>query len=103
MRKTPADARAIDLKKAADSKDYADEIKETVESCGMQITELSTHLQGQLVAVHPAYDEAFDAFAPPAVKGRPKERQSWAADQLVKAAHASRRLGSWHRRLKDTN
>jgi hypothetical protein len=24
---------------------------------GLEITELSTHLQGQLVAVHPAYDD----------------------------------------------
>ena len=62
-------------------------------SHGLVITELSTHLQGQLVAVHPAYNEAFDAFAPPAVRSRPKERQIWAADQMMKAAQASRRLG----------
>ena len=60
---------------------------------GLAITELSTHLQGQLVAVHPAYNEAFDAFAPAAVRGKPKERQSWAVDQMMKTAQASRRLG----------
>ena len=60
---------------------------------GLVITELSTHLQGQLVAVHPAYDEAFDAFAPAAVKGRPNERQAWAVNQVVKVAQTSRRLG----------
>ena len=50
------DSRIIDLQKAAESKTYADEIKGIVNSCGMEITELSTHLQGQLVAVNPAYD-----------------------------------------------
>jgi sugar phosphate isomerase/epimerase len=60
---------------------------------GLEITELSTHLQGQLVAVHPAYDEAFDAFAPPAVHGKPKERQKWAVEQVMAGAKASRNLG----------
>ena len=59
----------------------------------MAITELSTHLQGQLVAVHPAYDAAFDGFAPEAVRGKPAERQQWAVQQLLYAAKASRRLG----------
>jgi sugar phosphate isomerase/epimerase len=54
---------------------------------------LSTHLQGQLVAVHPAYDELFDGFAPPELRGKPKERQAWAVGQLKAAAVASRRLG----------
>ena len=51
------------------------------------ITELSTHLQGQLVAVHPAYDGPFDGFAAPAVRGNPKARQEWAVDQVKKALH----------------
>ena len=42
-----------------------------------------THLQGQLVAVHPAYDEAFDAFAPAAVRGNPEARQRWAVQQMM--------------------
>ena len=58
------DPRCIDLQKAADSKDYCDEWKGSLESAGVQVTELSTHLQGQLVAVHPAYNELFDGFAP---------------------------------------
>lgn len=87
------DSRFIDLKKAAESKDYADELKGTVEEAGMQITELSTHLQGQLVAVHPAYDLLFDAFAPDELKGRPKERTAWAIQQLKYAAKASKNLG----------
>ena len=87
------DKRCIDLKQAAESKDYCDDWKGTVESTGLQVTELSTHLQGQLVAVHPAYDELFDGFAPRAMRGNPKERQAWAVDQLKYAARASKNLG----------
>ena len=68
------DARCIDLKKAAESKTYCDELKGLIKECGLEITELSTHLQGQLVAVHPAYDTLFDAFAPDAVKGNGQTR-----------------------------
>lgn len=87
------DPRAIDLAKCAESKDYADEYKGKLKANGVEITELSTHLQGQLVAVHPAYDTMFDAFAPPEVHGNPKARQEWAVDQLKLAARASRNLG----------
>ncbi|MFW2541479.1 sugar phosphate isomerase/epimerase family protein [Primorskyibacter sp. 2E107] len=88
-----ADARLFDLEKAATSEAYCDEIKGICADAGVQITELSTHLQGQLVAVNPAYDRAFDAFAPAHVHGNPKARQAWAVDQVKKAAVASRRLG----------
>lgn len=87
------DARCIDLKKAAESKTYADELKGLVNDCGLQITELSTHLQGQLVAVHPAYDEQFDGFAPKEVHGNSKARTEWAVQQLNYAAKASKNLG----------
>ena len=87
------DKRCIDLKLAAESKDYCEEWKGTIESCGLQVTELSTHLQGQLVAVHPAYNELFDGFAPRAVRGNPKERKAWAIEQLKNAAKASKNLG----------
>ncbi len=87
------DSRLFDLKKAATSKAYCDEIAGIAQANGVAITELSTHLQGQLVAVHPAYDEAFDAFAPDKVKGDPKARQKWAVEQLMLAAKASRHLG----------
>ena len=83
----------FDLQKAAESKTYADEIKGLVNSYGMQITELSTHLQGQLVAVNPVYDQLFDAFAPAAVQNNPKVRQEWAVQQLKYAAKASQNLG----------
>src|SRR6516164_2923315 len=87
------DSRCIDLQKAAESKTYADEIKGVVEEAGLVITELSTHLQGQLVAVHPAYDTLFDGFAPSAVHGNAKARTDWAVQQLTYAARASQNLG----------
>jgi sugar phosphate isomerase/epimerase len=87
------DSRLIDLKKAAESKTYADELRGTVNAAGLEITELSTHLQGQLVAVHPAFDAQFDGFAPASVHNNPKARQEWAVQQLMYAAKASQNLG----------
>jgi sugar phosphate isomerase/epimerase len=87
------DPRFIDLQKAAESKTYAEELKAEVNFWGLEITELSTHLQGQLVAVNPAYDTLFDAFAPEAYRNNPKSRQAWAVQQLKYAAKASQNLG----------
>ncbi|MCA3545149.1 MAG: sugar phosphate isomerase/epimerase, partial [Rhodobacter sp.] len=87
------DGRLFDLAKAATSKDYCDEVTGIAAANGIAVTELSTHLQGQLVAVHPAYDLAFDGFAAPAVRGNPKARQAWAVDQVKLALSASRNLG----------
>jgi len=87
------DARFIDLQKAAESKTYADEIKGIVNAAGLEITELSTHLQGQLVAVNPAYDTLFDGFAPESYRNNPAARQQWAVQQVKYAAQASQNLG----------
>jgi sugar phosphate isomerase/epimerase len=87
------DARLFDLKLAAESRDYCSELQGICRDSGVAITELSTHLQGQLVAVHPAYDSAFDGFAAPEVRGNPKARTEWAINQLMLAAKASRNLG----------
>lgn len=87
------DARLFDLDTAAESQDYCDEVAGTCAAHGLAITELSTHLQGQLVAVHPAYDAQFDGFAAEHVRGNPAARQAWAVDQVKKAGTASRRLG----------
>ncbi|WP_434052901.1 MAG: sugar phosphate isomerase/epimerase family protein [Roseibium sp.] len=87
------DTRLIDLSKAASSKSYCEELAGTARENGVEITELSTHLQGQLVAVHPAYDAAFDGFAAPEVRGNPFARQAWAVDQVKLALAASRNLG----------
>ena len=86
------DARFINLKLAAESKTYADDLNGKVKNYGLQITELSTHLQGQLVAVNPAYNTLFDAFAPQQLHGNPSARKDWAIQQLKYAAQASRNL-----------
>lgn len=83
----------FDLDKAAESQTYCDEIAGVCADAGVAITELSTHLQGQLVAVNPVYDKMFDAFAPAHVHNNPMARTEWAVDQMVKTAKASRRLG----------
>ncbi len=83
----------FDLEKAAQSQDYCDEVTSIIAQAGLTISELSTHLQGQLVAVHPAYDEMFDNFAPEHLRGNPTGRTQWAHDQLMLAAKASRNLG----------
>ena len=87
------DGRLIDLDKASNSKSYCEDIKGTLSKHNLELTELSTHLQGQLVAVHPVYDIAFDGFAAEEVRGNPKARQEWAVDQMMKAAKASQNLG----------
>jgi sugar phosphate isomerase/epimerase len=89
----PTESGLIDLKQAAHSQTYCDELQGHVAEFGLQITELSTHLQGQLLAVHPAYDQLFDGFAPAALRGNPAARQAWAGEQLLLAAQASQRLG----------
>jgi sugar phosphate isomerase/epimerase len=87
------DSRCIDLQKAGESKTYCDELKGLINECGLEITELSTHLQGQLMAVHPAYDDLFDGFAPEALRKNPKARTEWAVKQLEYGAKASQHLG----------
>ena len=87
------DARLFDLALASESETYCDELKGMLADKGLAVTELSTHLQGQLVAVHPAYDSQFDGFAPAKVHNNPKERQKWAVSQMLAGAKASQNLG----------
>jgi len=87
------DPRCIDLKQASESKTYCDEYKGKLKDIGVEVTELSTHLQGQLVASHPVYDAMFDGFAAPEVRNNPKARQEWAVDQMMMTAKASQNLG----------
>ena len=87
------DRRLFDLARAAESDTYCDEVRGVLADAGLVLTELSTHLQGQLVAAHPAYDVVLDGFAPASVHGNPQARQVWAVEQLHLAARASRRLG----------
>ncbi len=87
------DQRLIDIVKAGESKTYCDEIKGIVNDAGLEISELATHLQGQLVASHYAYDKMFDAFAPKELHGNIKGRTEWAVKQMKSAASASKNLG----------
>lgn len=87
------DARIIDLEKAAESQTYVDEIQGLLADHGLVVTELASHLQGQLVAMHPAFDHPADSFAPPEVRKDPKARQAWAVRQMRAAAKATRRFG----------
>src|ERR1700741_5359346 len=85
------DGRLFDLKAAAESQDYCQQILGTVRAAGLEVTELSTHLQGQLVASHPAYDPLLEGFAPSGLDA--EGRQQWAVQQWHGAARASRNLG----------
>ncbi len=89
----PTAPRLFDLEQAAASQQYCDDVTALLARHGLQVTELSTHLQGQLIAVHPAYDALFDGFAPEHVRGDPAARTAWATQQLLWAATASQRLG----------
>jgi sugar phosphate isomerase/epimerase len=87
------DSRLFDLKSAAESRDYCEEIQGILKEAGVALTELSTHLQGQLIASHPAYDTLLEGFAPAKLAGDAKGRQEWAVQQLEWAAKASKNLG----------
>ncbi|GAB7522501.1 sugar phosphate isomerase/epimerase family protein [Paraburkholderia sp. 2C] len=89
----PVAAQLIDLEQAAASQTWCDDWLGVAADAGVTVTELATHLQGQLVAVHPAYDVLFDGFAAPHVRGNPQARTEWAIAQLKLAAKASQRLG----------
>jgi sugar phosphate isomerase/epimerase len=88
-----SDTRFLDLHLCAESQTYAEEITGTLKEQGLAVTELVTALQGQLIAVHPAYDAICEAFAPASVQGNPGARQAWAVEEMKIAARASQRLG----------
>jgi sugar phosphate isomerase/epimerase len=87
------DPRLFDLKLAAESQEYCDEVRGVLSQAGLEVTELSTHIQGQLVASHAAYDVLLEGFAPPELVGDLKARQAWATEQMMWAAKASKNLG----------
>lgn len=87
------DPRVIDIRQAATSQTYADELKGKLSDLGLEITELASHIIGQLVASHPVYDELFDGFAVPEVRNNPKARTEWAVEHLKLVAKASKNLG----------
>ena len=87
------DARIFDVEEAAESQDYCDEVRGILGAHGLVLTELCSHLHGQLVAAHPAYDQALDHVAPPRLRGRPDGRRDWSIHILQCCARASARLG----------
>ncbi|WP_395341117.1 sugar phosphate isomerase/epimerase family protein [Ningiella sp. W23] len=87
------DKRLFNLELAAESQDYCQEVTGTLANHGLELTELSTHLQGQLVASHPAYDTMFDGFADESVRNNPEARTEWAINQMHLAAKASGNFG----------
>ena len=86
------DARIFDLKLASESQQYCDEVLSVCHDAGVQISELSTHLQGQLVASHAAYTEALNSLCPEQCADDVIAQRSWAREQLLMAATASQRL-----------
>ncbi|WP_448676985.1 sugar phosphate isomerase/epimerase family protein [Delftia acidovorans] len=87
------DQRLFDVATAASSQTYCDDVNGVLASHGLVASELTTHIFGQLVAVHPAYDAMCDSFAPEALRGNPAARTAWALEQLKLSASASRRMG----------
>lgn len=87
------DTRLFNLKLAAESQTYCDDITGMLASKGLVVTELASHITGQLVAVHPAHDQIMDSFAPAEVRGNPAVRQKWAVEQMGYCARASKNLG----------
>jgi sugar phosphate isomerase/epimerase len=86
------DPRAIDLSKAAASKIYCDEYKGKLQETGIEVVELGAYLQGQVLAMHPAYTEMFSGFHPKGLN--PKEVTAWAEEELKKVIKASVNLGT---------
>ena len=84
------DPRTINLEEAAASKTYCDDYRGQLADIGLQPTDLAGYLQGQVLAVHPAYEVMFEAFHPPGLRGN--ERTDWAADQLKKCVLASENM-----------
>ena len=86
------DQRVIDLDKAASSKDYCDDYKGRLGEMNIEVIELGSYLQGQVLAMHPAYAEMFQPFYPEKLNLR--QSSEWAASQLMKSVKASANLGT---------
>ncbi len=85
------DPRFIDLRKAAESKSYCEDWRGRLDSIGIKPTELNASLAGQVMAIHPAYETAFQAFYPKGLNDQ--ARVEWASDQLRNTLLASANLG----------
>src|SRR5262249_57141904 len=85
------DRRVIDLDQAAISRAYCDDYRGRLAALGLEATELAGYLQGQVLAVHPAYAVSFSGFHPAGLDG--PARTEGAAGGLAKYVRASANLG----------
>lgn len=85
------DPRTIDLDLAATSPAYCDDYRGRLARLNVAPTELAGYLQGQVLAVHPAYETLFAGFHPAGLQG--EQRTAWATGELKKCVQASARLG----------
>jgi sugar phosphate isomerase/epimerase len=83
--------RFIDLDEAADSAAYCDDWKAKLDMHGLALTELNASLAGQVLALHPAYEAAFQPLYPAGLDDR--GRIAWATDRLQKTLRTAARLG----------
>lgn len=86
------EARFIDLKAAAESASYCDDWRAKLAAHGLALTELNAALAGQVLAIHPAYEVAFQPFYPRGLDD--VARVAWATAKLEKTIRAAARLGT---------
>ncbi len=84
------DKRVFDLDLAAESQSYCDDLRAKLDKHGLVVTELNSALQGQTLAMHPAYKELFSGFYPANLSEN--ERVEWCTSQLIKSVKASVKL-----------
>ncbi len=84
--------RLIDLDEAAESAAYCDDWRAKLARHGLALTELNASLAGQVMAIHPAYEVAFQPFYPPGLDAA--ARVAWATAQLKKSVRAAAKLGT---------
>jgi sugar phosphate isomerase/epimerase len=88
-----SDPRLKDLAGLSD-KDAIAKIESVMSKAGLVVSEIAAQRSGQLLAVHPAFDETMDALAAPDVRGRPAERQARAERDLRRAIARAASLGT---------
>ncbi len=86
------EAKIFDLDTAAASRGYCQDYQSLLSKEGVAIIELASYLQGQMMAVHPAYEPLFQGFYPKRLND--SQRQAWATEQLLKTIEASVNFGT---------
>lgn len=87
------DSRLIALEQVARDEAQARAFRGRLGDLGVEITELSAHRAGQLIAVNPAFDRVSDVFCPAGLRGDAAARGEWARGQVSLAIEAAARLG----------